>query len=46
MTARLVRTRLALGPFVPTLRRLTRAPSIKKECVGQEFGLRGAGVGT
>ena len=33
MTARLVRTRLALGPFVPTLRRLTRAPSIKRKSV-------------
>ena len=33
MTPRLVRTRLALGPFVPTLRRLTRAPSIKRKSV-------------
>ena len=29
ITASLVRPRLALGPPVPTLRRLTRAPSIK-----------------
>jgi hypothetical protein len=30
ITARLVRTRFALGPFVPTLRRLTRAPSMSR----------------
>ena len=30
ITASLVRTRFALGPSVPTLRRLTRAPSIRR----------------
>ena len=33
ITPRLVRTRFALGPFAPTLRRLTRAPSIKRKSV-------------
>ena len=43
MTASLVRRRLALGPFVPTLRRLTRAPSMSRnKRVSQQLRLRGA----
>ena len=46
IAASLVRTRLALGPFVPMLRRLSLAPSIKQDKrVGEQVGLRGAGAG-
>jgi hypothetical protein len=33
ITPRLVRKRFALGPFAPTLRRLTRAPSMRRKSV-------------
>jgi hypothetical protein len=33
ITPRLVRRRFALGPFAPTLRRLTRAPSMRRKSV-------------